>query len=80
MSFLRRGSRGQHAGCHPNGGNTKGQELVRAHFRSTLPIWSELYDEKDVYRRIYKQRMDAVLEMVDGLPLSAHSRTVAVRE
>ncbi len=79
MSILRgRELRAERTGDRDVAGNTEGQELIRAYFSSSVSTWSEVYDEKDLYRRIYKRRMDAVLEMLDRLALPPHSRILEI--
>jgi len=46
-------------------------ELVRQHFRSTLPYWEEIYADRTVYGRIYQERARRAIAYVDALGLSA---------
>jgi len=48
-------------------------ELVRQHFRSTLPYWEQIYADGTVYGRIYQERARRALVCVDriGLPFGA---------
>jgi ubiquinone/menaquinone biosynthesis C-methylase UbiE len=45
-------------------------ELVRQHFRSTLPYWEEIYADHTVYGRIYQERARRAIAYVDRLGLS----------
>jgi len=48
-------------------------ELVRQHFRSTLPYWEQIYADGTVYGRIYQERARRAIACVDriGLPSGA---------
>jgi SAM-dependent methyltransferase len=78
MLFFKRARRAEHPDDHAEAGNIEGQRLVRAYFRLSLSAWSEIYDGKELYSKIYVKRMDAVLEILDRLPLPPHSRILDI--
>jgi ubiquinone/menaquinone biosynthesis C-methylase UbiE len=53
--------------------SAKRQDLVNAYFQDTAAYWKEFYDREDVDGKIYQQRQDVVLALVDklGLPVTA---------
>src|SRR5215469_6338682 len=74
ISFLRQ--------LAPNTNNGAGvrdyERMVRARFGATLSTWREVYDERNLYQKIYKRRMDAVLEIVDRLNLPWRPRILDI--
>jgi ubiquinone/menaquinone biosynthesis C-methylase UbiE len=52
--------------------------LVQQHFRSTLPYWEDIYDDRSVYGRIYQERARRAIAAVDALGLSSGSRVLEI--
>ncbi len=47
------------------------QTAANAHFHSTAPAWRDVYFRSDLYSRLYQERRNAVLSLVDGLGLNS---------
>ncbi|MDQ6664131.1 MAG: class I SAM-dependent methyltransferase, partial [Acidobacteriota bacterium] len=54
------------------------KQLVSRHFDATAEQWRDLYGRGDVYARIYQQRRDVVLKLVDKLAIPEGSRVLEV--
>src|SRR5438128_2589049 len=54
------------------------QDLVNAHFQSTVSYWKDIYDSQSVYATIYQQRRDLVLSLVDKLAVPTDSKILEI--
>jgi ubiquinone/menaquinone biosynthesis C-methylase UbiE len=54
------------------------QQLVNAHFQSTLDHWAAVYKEKGISPLIYQQRRVRAVQYIDDLHLPANSRVLDI--
>jgi SAM-dependent methyltransferase len=54
------------------------QQLVNAHFESTLDHWGNVYKEEGISPLIYQQRRVRALQYIDDLHLPANSRVLEI--
>src|SRR5215813_3456341 len=45
--------------------------LVQQHFRSTLPYWEQIYEDRTVYGRIYQERARRAIDYLDRVSLNS---------